>query len=121
MKKVHASLPMHRPSTMKFLKKDIWCQAAVSRRDQEHGQEIRNPNNTGAAAMSDFRSKLQDLNSGDFLEVVADVVREQTRRATNKDPSTMTDSEYRQWSNDLIKKSEQQARAAEAAKEQADG
>lgn len=72
--------------------------------------------------MSDFRSKLQDLNAGDFLDVVGDVVREQTRRSTNKDPSAMTDDEYRQWCNDQIKKAEDAAKAQAAKeKEQADG
>jgi hypothetical protein len=72
--------------------------------------------------MSDFRSKLQDLNAGDFLDVVGDVVREQTRRSSNKDPSTMTDSEYRQWCNDQIKKAEDAAKAQAAKeKENADG
>jgi hypothetical protein len=67
-----------------------------------------------------FSTKLQDLNAGDFLDVVGDVVREQARRSTNKDPSTMTDGEYRQWCNDQIRKAEDAAKA-QAAKEQPDG
>jgi hypothetical protein len=71
--------------------------------------------------MSNFRSKLQDLDSGEFLDVVADVVREQTRRSTNKDPGRMTDSENRQWANDLINKAEQaKAEAARKAAEDVD-
>ena len=71
--------------------------------------------------MSNFRSKLQDLDSGEFLDVVADVVREQTRRSTNKAPGTMTDSENRQWANDLINKAEQaKAEAARKAAEDVD-
>jgi hypothetical protein len=68
--------------------------------------------------MSTFSTKLQDLDAGEFLDVVGDVVREQTRRSTNKSPGELTDPEYRRWADDQIKKAEQ---AKAAAKEQGDG
>jgi hypothetical protein len=70
--------------------------------------------------MSDFRTKLQDLNAGDFLDVVGDVVREQTRRSSNKDPAEMNQRQYEEWAADQIKRAEQ-AKAEAAAKEKADG
>lgn len=36
--------------------------------------------------MSNFRLKLQDLDSGEFLDVVADVVREQTLEVYEQRP-----------------------------------
>jgi hypothetical protein len=68
--------------------------------------------------MSDFRTKLQDLNAGDFLDVVGDVVREQTRRSTNKGPAEMTDAENRAWAADQIKRADQAK--AEAARKAAE-
>jgi hypothetical protein len=72
--------------------------------------------------VSTFSTKLQDLNAGEFLDVVGDVVTEQTRRSTNRDPSTMTDSENRQWAADQIRKAEQaKAEAARKAAEDGEG
>jgi hypothetical protein len=99
----------------------FWHETEVGRRDQERVQEIiRYPDNTREATMTDFRTKLTQLDAGEFLDVVGDVVREQTRRSTNKPPGELTDHEYRLWCDMQIKKAEQ-AKAAEAAKEQTDG
>jgi hypothetical protein len=70
--------------------------------------------------MKDFRSKLTQLDSGDFLDVVADVVREQTRRSSTQNPADMNERQYLAWADAEIKRAEQ-AKAAEAAKEKADG
>lgn len=72
--------------------------------------------------MSEFRNKLQDLNAGDFLDVVGDVVREQTRRSTDKNPAEMTDAENRAWAAEQIKRAEQaKAEAARKAAEDGEG
>jgi hypothetical protein len=70
--------------------------------------------------MSKFRTLLQDLNAGDFLDVVGDIVSEQTRRSSNKNPAEMNERQYLAWADAEIKRAER-AKAAEAAKEQTDG
>jgi hypothetical protein len=70
--------------------------------------------------MTDFRTKLTQLDAGEFLDVVGDVVREQTRRSTNKSPAEMTDAENRAWAAAQIKLAEQaKAEAARKAEEDA--
>ena len=41
--------------------------------------------------MTDFRTKLTQLGPGEFLDVVGDVVREQTRSSSNKTPAEIKD------------------------------
>jgi phage terminase small subunit len=70
--------------------------------------------------MTDFRTKLTQLGPGEFLDVVGDVVREQTRRSNNKSPVEMTDAEHRAWAATQIKLAEQaKAEAARKAAEDA--
>lgn len=70
--------------------------------------------------MTDFRTKLTQLDAGEFLDVVGDVVREQTRRSSNKNPAEMNERQYEEWAATQIKLAEQaKAEAARKAAEDA--
>jgi hypothetical protein len=69
--------------------------------------------------MSEFRNKLKELDDDALDDAAAAVSREKARRS-QRPVTEMDDRQYLAWADDQIKKAEQ-AKAAEAAKEQTDG
>ena len=69
--------------------------------------------------MSTFSSKLKDLSPDELDDITTSVNRERARRA-QPPPEEMSDTQYARWVDEEIRKTAA-AKAAEAAKEKADG